>query len=128
MDKSFSIGDHKTSWKFVETFYIEDKKQPYRCAPKLTDAHIYPTNFQKMKVKLASQVLSRTVASGMQAYMSLGVLSPDAQTTIEVIEKFDKLFDILNSSEVNHPNKFKNSFQGLDYQNDFLEEMNKRKT
>lgn len=40
-----------------------------------------------------------------------------------MVYKNDKLFDMLNSSEINHPNKFKNAFQGLDYQIDFLEEM-----
>lgn len=35
-------------------------------ASKLTKNHIHPTNFQKMKVKLASQVLSKTVASSIE--------------------------------------------------------------
>lgn len=119
----FHFDGKKTSWKFVEQFYNEDKKQFYRCAPKLTYAHIHPTGFEKMKVKLAVQVLSRTVASGMYTYRSLGVLPDESLPTIDVIARFDKLFDILNSCEINHPNKYKSAFQGLNYQLDFLNEM-----
>lgn len=33
-------------------------------APKLREAHINPTNAQRMKVKIAAQVLSHTVSAG----------------------------------------------------------------
>uniref|UniRef100_A0A6P7HCR3 Uncharacterized protein LOC114347047 n=1 Tax=Diabrotica virgifera virgifera TaxID=50390 RepID=A0A6P7HCR3_DIAVI len=123
INNSFHFDNKKTSWVFVEHFYREDKKQPYRCAPKLTDAHIRPTNFQKLKVKLATEVLSGSVASGMQTYMTLGALPLDAAGTIEVINKFDKLFDIFNSTNICHPNKFKNVFKGLDYQLNYIDDM-----
>lgn len=109
MQNVFCFDNKKTkSWKFIETFYNNDKKQQYRCAPKLTDAYIYPNNFQKMKVKLATQVISRTVAIGLQTHnMTLGVLPAEAQATLEVVEKFDKLFDLLNAVDFNHPNPYK---------------------
>ncbi|KAJ8909818.1 hypothetical protein NQ315_003696 [Exocentrus adspersus] len=68
VNNTFCFENKRTSWTFVEEFYKSDKLQPYRCAPKLTDAHIYPTNFEKMKVKYAVQVLSNSVASGMNTY------------------------------------------------------------
>lgn len=37
-----------------------------RLAPKLTDFHITFTNFEKMKVRYATQILSATVAAGLQ--------------------------------------------------------------
>ncbi|KAJ8910631.1 hypothetical protein NQ315_012499 [Exocentrus adspersus] len=85
INNSFSFDDKRTSWSFVERFYQQDKKQNYRCAPKLTDPHIYPANFVKMKVKLATQVLSNTVVSSMNSYMTLGALPRDASGTIEVV-------------------------------------------
>lgn len=72
LQNSFHFENKKTSWDHIEKFYKEDKKQPYRFAPKLTDDHIFPSSFQKMKVKLAVQVLSRTVACGMQTLISSG--------------------------------------------------------
>lgn len=95
MTNSFHFENKKTSGKFIQDFFNQEKKQFYRCAPKLTNAHIYPTGFEKMKVKLAVQVLSRTVSSGMYTYMILGALPPESLGTIEVIDRFDKLFDIL---------------------------------
>ncbi|CAH1383559.1 unnamed protein product, partial [Tenebrio molitor] len=50
------------SWSHIERLYEVDKKQGVYSAPKLTDAYIFPTNFDKMKVKLASQLFSATVA------------------------------------------------------------------
>lgn len=120
MKHTFRFEGKSTSWKFIEHFYEQDKKQFYRCAPKLTNAHLRPTNFEKMKVSLAAQVLSHTVASGMNTYMSLGGLPADAFGTIEVIERFNNLFDILNSYSLRNPNKFKNVFEGSKFQLDFF--------
>lgn len=95
----------------------------YRLAPKLTDSHIYPTNFNKMRVKLATQVLSRTVASGMHTYKTLGALPADSSATIEVIEKVNNLFDILNSLKRNCSNDYNNVFEGTEKQIDYLNDM-----
>lgn len=119
----FHFDDKKTSWSFVEYFYKEDKKQVYRLAPKLTDAHIHPSNFEKMLVKLAVQVLSRTVASGMHTYKTLGSLPADASATIEIFEKLNNLFDILNSLKRNCSNEYNNVFEGTETQISYLNEM-----
>ena len=72
----------------MRSFTSKIKKQSYRCAPKLTDAHIYSHSFQKIKVSLSVQVLSRAVESGMRTQVRLSVLPSEAQGTIETIEKF----------------------------------------
>lgn len=119
----FLYNGKKTSWTYIKQFYDNDKTLPNRCAPKLTDSHINPNNFQKMKVKLATQVLSHTVASGMNTYISLGALPAEAMSTVEVIEKFNKLFDVLNSSFKNTYTMYQTVFKGEKYQLDFLNEM-----
>jgi len=48
------------SWKFIENLYEIDRKNEMRLAPKLTQFHTNPTNFQKMKVCYATQVLSNS--------------------------------------------------------------------
>ncbi|CAH2056102.1 unnamed protein product, partial [Iphiclides podalirius] len=50
-----------------------------------------------MKVKLAAQTLSHTVAAGMMAKISEGTLNPEAVATAGVISNMDKLFDSVNS-------------------------------
>lgn len=115
MKHSFHFNDQRTSWAINE----RDKQKCYRCAPKLTHSHVYPSTFEKMRVSLASQVLSHTVASGMNTYVTWVTLPASAFATIEVIERFNDLFDILNSCMVRDPAKFKNAYDASDFQLDF---------
>lgn len=50
-----------------------------------------------MKVKYAVQIFSNHVAVGMCTQMSSSFLTTEAVGTIDLIDHFDKLFDILNS-------------------------------
>lgn len=47
-----------------------------RLAEKVTETHLKPNNFQKMKISvpLASQVIHKRVAGGVMAYATLGAL------------------------------------------------------
>ncbi|KAG5861853.1 hypothetical protein JTB14_006743 [Gonioctena quinquepunctata] len=56
-------------------------------------------------------------------HLTLGLLPADARGTIEFLEKFDKLFDILNSSCLGSSNKYKNAFDNSDYQKEYLNGM-----
>ena len=98
MKYSLRFGEHAASWKDVEAVYARDSALPIRSVPKLTEKHIRPNNFQKMKVKLATQVLSHTVAATICMYVSVGALPSSAMGTAEFIEKFDSIFDCVNSS------------------------------
>ena len=71
---TFKFGEYVTVWKDIEDFYSNDISLPIRAAPKLTEKHIRPTNFQKMTVKYATHVLSHTVAAAICTYVSLGSL------------------------------------------------------
>ena len=66
-------------------------------APKLTKKHIELPAFTKMKVKLATQVISRTVAAGLETHATLKC--GHGSDTAEFITIFDELFDALNSSQ-----------------------------
>lgn len=90
--------DKIASWKDVEFLYKNDKALSIRCCPKLTDNHIHPNGFKKMKVKLATQVLSHTVSAAMLMSVSLGILPPSVAGTAEIISKFYHIFHCLNSS------------------------------
>uniref|UniRef100_T1ITN3 Transposable element P transposase n=1 Tax=Strigamia maritima TaxID=126957 RepID=T1ITN3_STRMM len=61
-------------YKFFEDLYnVDVGNAGRRVVPRLTEAHINPTPFQKMSVKLAVQLLSRSVACGLKFYRSLGM-------------------------------------------------------
>ena len=71
--------------------------------PKLTSKHINPSNFDKMKVKHATQVLSHSVAAALCTHISFEALPQDAEGTAEFISIFNDLFDCLNSSTFSTP-------------------------
>lgn len=94
----FLFQDKVASWQHIITFYNKDKQQNLRQAKNLTDAHIFPNGFQKMKVKLAVQIFSHTVASSLLTYVSLNALDSSAVGTAEFLEMCNNVFDLLNSS------------------------------
>lgn len=97
-ENNLKLDDQETDLNYIKQFYEADKQVKHRLAPKLTDKHLDPKAFKKMKVKCATQVLSRTVVVGMSTYMQFGKLPQEAAFTIRMLKKFDKLFDIFNSN------------------------------
>ena len=90
-------------WKYLEKVFEKDSSFKFRSMPKLTSKHINPSNFDKMKVKYATQVLSHTVAAALYTHISSETLPQDAEGTAEFIDLFDNLFDCLNSSTFSTP-------------------------
>ncbi|KAH9384312.1 hypothetical protein HPB48_026305 [Haemaphysalis longicornis] len=62
-------------WAHYEKVYAEDTKLPgyIRGCAKLTFSHMNLSNTEKLRVKLATQVFSRSVAKGLEYYSSGGV-------------------------------------------------------
>lgn len=79
----FKFGNYTAEWKNIVDFYNKDKELAIRAAPKLTEKHIWPSNFCKMKVKYASQILSHTVAAALYTYVSIVRLASSAVGTAE---------------------------------------------
>ena len=119
---TFKFNQYSACWKDVEDFYEKDKILPIRSAPKLTDKHINPTNFQKMKVKYATQVFSHTVAASICTYASMGGLPASSLGTAELLSKFDSLFDCVNSSTLSSVKEFKSAISTNNSHITFLRE------
>jgi len=85
--------------KFIRAFILRDLQMPVRLAPKLNKGHINVSNFTKMNVPLAAQLLSDTTASGVLSYTALGLLPPEAAGTGKFCEDMDKLFDSFNGTK-----------------------------
>ncbi|XP_052747040.1 uncharacterized protein LOC112046793 [Bicyclus anynana] len=85
-------------WEHIKEFFKNDNNNPnFVFAPALTDQHIHPNGKQKMKVKLAAQVLSHSVAAGIFAKVARNEISPEAVVTATLISKMDNIFDSLNA-------------------------------
>lgn len=89
----------------------------------MSKIYIEPNNFQRTKVKYVAQIFSNRVAAGMCTQMSSGLLPSEAVGTIDLIDHFDKLFDMLNFSSANTPKEYGKVFTGSNKQMEFLTEM-----
>lgn len=120
---NLKFNDNLIEKKHLTSFYEQDIKCNLRAAPKLTHSHIFPGPFEKMKVFLAAQVLSQSVAAGMEMYLVSNKLDPSSKATIDFIENMDKLFDIFNSSKKPTSKNFNRPFKQTKEQVDHLKYM-----
>lgn len=93
----FIIGLKRVSWKYIAAFYESDSKRSIRMAPRLTKKHLDLPPFAAMRVCLAAQVLSHTVAAGICTYIDLSKMPDEAIHTAEFVKLIDGLFDSFNS-------------------------------
>lgn len=66
LDHDFIVNDKIVSWNILQKVFSEDNST-IRAMHKLTPAHIMPDSFQKMNVKLATQVFSAHVSTSIYA-------------------------------------------------------------
>ena len=78
MKYTFKFGQYTATWQDILNFYNKDKELQIKAAPKLTDKHIRPKNFAKIKVKYATQILSHTVAASICMHVIVGSLPSSA--------------------------------------------------
>ena len=100
---NFHFDNKVASWNDIEALYKIDSKNSIRCCPKLTNKHMHPNGFLKMKVKLATYVLSHSVAAALMMAISGGLLPTSASGTSELVSHFDYIFYCLNSSTFSTP-------------------------
>ncbi|XP_050518111.1 uncharacterized protein LOC126892588 [Diabrotica virgifera virgifera] len=96
---TFFADSNQISWQDIEyTYNIDRTNVRARCMVKITDVHINPNNFQKMRVKLAAQIFSNSVASAISTAKSVGQLhTKTAPHTAEFLKIINNIFDGLNS-------------------------------
>ncbi|XP_071040008.1 slit homolog 3 protein [Parasteatoda tepidariorum] len=80
---------HVTLWEF-------DSKQTHRVIPELSQKHIEVDELSSRIVRLAAQILSKSVAAGLNVLSTFGRLPPSATHTANFCSTVDDLFDSLN--------------------------------
>ena len=78
---NIKIGGHIISWDHIKKFFTTDHEQKIRLAPKLTKRHMCEDGFSKMRVILAAQVKSGTVAAGIYFHSITHLLPQEASHT-----------------------------------------------
>lgn len=83
------------------TYELDKRSKTGRSLLKLTDKHLNPNSFEKMNVKLATQLLSHSVAAAIKTASRTGELkSSTSENTSFFIETMNNLFDALNSTRI----------------------------
>ena len=106
---NFFVNGKSISWSdIVQTYDIDQKSTTTRAMLKIRNTHINPTNFQKMKVKYATQIFSHTVAAAVKTAKATSQLkSNTALDTAEFIDSINNIFDALNSRVLYESNPHK---------------------
>lgn len=100
--KELVMENSSVQWKYVEELLAVQEKEGLRLGNKLTRSHVQ-YHKQKMKVKLAAQVLSTSVADALQLCLNEKIPEFEGcEATITFIRTFNDLFDILNSRSIKH--------------------------
>lgn len=68
-----------------------------RLAYKLTESHTNPSQYEKMRVKLAAQFFSQSTAAALETCVKLELLPTDALTTAWFLRFVNKWFDSMNA-------------------------------
>jgi hypothetical protein len=106
MKHDFELNGHRIKWDYIVKFHERDSRQTLKLAPKLTQKHLNLPPFAAMRVRLAAQIFSHSVAAGISTHVSFGVLPEEAVHTANFIENVDSLFDCLNSSAIKSAKQF----------------------
>lgn len=119
--------DGEVSWKVVKELFEIEQSNTTRLCPKLTFKHMFPNHFEKMKVKLATQIFSRSVVAAIKTLHQLNKFSENVQpfvvSTLTFFEKIDQLFDCLNSKNKYDKNVYRCALTHDNKVNDHLNEM-----
>lgn len=75
-----------------------DNQSSLKICPKLSNDHFVLPFGKKMKVSLAVQIFSRSVATGLQIYAHDGILPEEVNETAHFVKQIDELWNLLNSS------------------------------
>ena len=119
----FILDGNPVLWDHIVNFNELDKSSEIRMAPKLTDDHIELPPFKPMRVNLAAQVFSHSVAAGIFAMSKLGSMSEEAQQTARFLEKMDRLFNACNSHSSSSSKVFGHAISDDSGHGQFLQSM-----
>ena len=78
-------------WSHIRDIYNFDQESGLHCLPRLTNDHINLNSYSVMRVNLAAQVLSHTMASVLRLYGNA-----NSAATAQLCEMMDKFFDCAN--------------------------------
>lgn len=111
MEHGINTNNGKASGTIIKKIYESELRQSDRLLPKLTDLHFNYDTFDKMRVYLATQILSESCATAIEKMLDKNFFkSKDielAKATAIHCRSMNTLFDLMNSKNENDENKMK---------------------
>ena len=98
-------NDKHLLWEHISKMYFADLDCGLHQLPKLSVDHIVLKSFSKMKVKLAVQVMSKTVSLALKRHYTTG----EADETAKLCEMVNNFFDCLNVRSMHEHERKRNS-------------------
>lgn len=91
-------------WEYFQRIFEADKSHgELRLLPKLTREHVDPEKIKKMKVKIAAQIFSHSMAVAADNLVARGEVPSECKNIIPFVLLIDNLFDSLNASSFSAP-------------------------
>ena len=110
-NRSFQLDGDEITWAILEDLYAYDSRQEIRMCCRLTKKHVCLPPFASMRVRLAIQVLSHSVAVGIKTLAQIKQLKAQPQrnymAAAQFCENFGGLFDCFNSQRLKDSRKLK---------------------
>ena len=117
---NYVINECEISWSALHELRELERAEFCKAAPKLTDRHLNPNNFEKMNVSLAAQVFSNSVYAALMTGSTSGALKdPTTIATANFFKRINDIFDCLNARSSNDANPLR---RGLSDKNPKVEE------
>lgn len=111
MDHGLETLHGNVSGAILRKIYMNEYKKPNRLLPKLTEIHFNYDTFQKMRVYLATQILSNSCAKAIQEMLKKDFFTkqqiPVAEATAIFCKNMNDFFDLMNSKDLNDKNLLK---------------------
>lgn len=105
----FRVNGKTVNWKDVSnTFEIDQRSVSARSLLRITHKHIWPNTFEKMRVKYAVQVFSKSMSAAILTAHATGELnSITAVDTAIFVRKVNDIFDFLDARTIRDSNPLK---------------------
>ena len=100
MEHGFKSGESDIKWGHIVCFKNFEKKPAHTNGSESHRKPYISKAIASMRVNVAAQVLSHSVAAKISTSTSLGEIFKKANNTVEFVNMFDKLFNTFNSCSV----------------------------
>ena len=116
-NRSFQLDGDEITWAILEDLYAYDSRQEIRMCCRLTKKHVCLPPFASMRVRLATQELSHSVAVGIKTLAQIKQLKAQPQrnymAAAQFCENFDGLFDCFHSQRLKDSRKLKSALSDV---------------